>query len=76
MFLVLNKKRILLTIFGIVLSICVVGAGFLNGQGHPGNQPLQAAKQDTVAVVALPVSNKVIILDAGHGLPDGRSCFR
>lgn len=24
--------------------------------------------------VALPVSNKVIVIDAGHGEPDGRGC--
>lgn len=27
----------------------------------------------SVATVALPVSNKVIVLDAGHGFPDNRS---
>lgn len=29
---------------------------------------------DIIDTVALPVSNKVIVLDAGHGLPDER-CF-
>lgn len=29
-----------------------------------------ASKENTVATVALPVSNKVIVIDAGHGVPD------
>ena len=29
---------------------------------------------ETIETVALPVSNKVIVIDAGHGEPDGRSC--
>lgn len=29
-------------------------------------------KEISVATVALPVSNKVIVLDAGHGFPDNR----
>lgn len=30
-------------------------------------------KQNIIETVALPVENKVIIIDAGHGLPDNRS---
>lgn len=30
-------------------------------------------KPKTQATVGLPVSNKVIVLDAGHGVPDERS---
>lgn len=30
-------------------------------------------KPKVVATVNLPVSNKVIVLDAGHGVPDERS---
>ena len=30
-----------------------------------------ASKEKSIQIVALPVSNKVIILDAGHGMPDG-----
>ena len=29
---------------------------------------------ETTETVAIPVSNKVIVIDAGHGDPDGRSC--
>lgn len=31
-------------------------------------------KENIVETVALPVQNKVIIIDAGHGLPDNRCC--
>lgn len=31
-----------------------------------------AKDENTVTTVALPVSNKVIVIDAGHGVPDER----
>ena len=54
---VLNKKRILAILSMVCISIFTFS--------------FQIAKQEkTVATVALPVSNKVIIIDAGHGIPD------
>ena len=43
----------------IVVSIC-----FINITGNLKNE-------ETLETVSLPVSNKVIVLDAGHGSPDG-----
>ena len=34
-----------------------------------------ASLDNTVQTVSLPVSNKVIVLDAGHGKPDERGCL-
>ena len=51
---IFSKKRILFMICLIMLGIIV---------------PI-AIKEKSIQIVALPVSNKVIILDAGHGLPD------
>ena len=51
---IFSKKRILFMICLIMLGIIV---------------PI-ASKEKSIQIVALPVSNKVIILDAGHGLPD------
>ncbi|MBQ9298051.1 MAG: N-acetylmuramoyl-L-alanine amidase CwlD [Clostridia bacterium] len=48
------RKRILFMIFIIMLAVIV---------------PI-VNKEETMQVVALPVSNKVIVLDAGHGYPD------
>lgn len=56
---VLRKKRILLVLMCVVVSIC-----FINITGN-----LKSEK--TLETVSLPVSNKVIVLDAGHGSPDG-----
>lgn len=56
---VLRKKRILLVLMCIVVSIC-----FINITGNLKNE-------ETLETVSLPVSNKVIVLDAGHGSPDG-----
>lgn len=52
---IINKKRILL-----MLTIIFVGVFTFQ----------IAEKQKTVETVTLPVSNKVIVLDAGHGKPD------
>lgn len=56
---VLRKKRILLVIMCVAVSVC-----FINIGGNLKNEV-------TVPTVSLPVSNKVIVLDAGHGSPDG-----
>ena len=53
-----NKKRIL------TVTICLVLSFFLAGIRE---------KKETIETVALPVEDKVIIIDAGHGLPDSRS---
>ena len=34
---------------------------------------LRNKEKNTVSVSSLPITNKVIILDAGHGLPDERA---
>ncbi len=61
---VLRKKRILLIIMCVIVSV-----GFINITRNLKNEL-------TVPTVSLPVSNKVIVLDAGHGSPDrrGRKC--
>lgn len=49
---IFNKKRIMFLLMAITIS--VLTPFWMNGE------------QRTVSVVALPVSNKVIVLDAGH----------
>ena len=57
---ILNKKRILLITSIVAISIFVF--------------TIQTAQvNETIETVALPVSNKVIVIDAGHGVPDERS---
>ena len=54
---VLSKKRIMIVIGTVMIAMFAF--------------VFQTAKVDnTVETVALPVSNKVIVLDAGHGKPD------
>lgn len=54
---ILNKKRIIT----ILSMICVSLFAF----------SFQIANENkTVETVALPISNKVIVIDAGHGVPD------
>ena len=55
---VLNKKRILFIMLAVVVAVCVPGI---------------SNDISIIETTALPVSNKVIVLDAGHGFPDERS---
>ena len=55
---VLNRKRIYIIILCLVISTITF-------------KTKDMMKKNTVATVALPVNNKVIIIDAGHGGEDG-----
>ena len=62
---VLNRKRIVLVLSSIFLSILVFTFTFNNND-----------EQNTyISTVSLPVSGKTIVVDAGHGIPDERSCL-
>ena len=54
----IRKNRIYFTLIIIV----VFSASFIC--------KLLKEKEETIATVSLPVSNKTIVLDAGHGSPD------
>ena len=59
---VLNRKRISVMLLVIMMGIFVFS--------------YKTAEKEIIeekSVTATPVSNKVIILDAGHGIPDERS---
>ena len=56
---VLNRKRI------YIILACVVFSALIGVRGIEINK-----QANTVETVALPVSSKVIVLDAGHGVPD------
>lgn len=60
---IISKKRLSLILTLVLVSVCA----FIIGNSRE-NELLES-----VPTVALPVSNKVIILDAGHGKPDERS---
>lgn len=59
---VLTKKR-----FGIISCMVLLGIFAFTFQVANLNNALQT--------VSLPVSNKVIVLDAGHGKPDEGDCL-
>ncbi len=54
----LSKKRIILLV-SLLIAVVAIGIFQIN------------LKEETIETVALPVSNKVIVIDAGHGNPDG-----
>ena len=57
---ILNRKRITLILSGIFLSIFV----FILTTGKNGEQ------NKYISTVSLPASGKIIVIDAGHGVPD------
>lgn len=54
---VINRKRLMAILSMICVSVLVFSFQI-------------ARKEETVQTVALPVSSKVIVIDAGHGVPD------
>lgn len=60
---ILNRKRL-----AIILSCMIIAVFAFTFQVADQNK--------TVQTVTLPVSNKVIVLDAGHGKPDERSSVK
>lgn len=57
---IINRKRLIAILSMVFLALFVFS--------------FQIAKDEkTVETVSLPVSNKVIVIDAGHGVPDERS---
>ena len=54
---IISKKRILVITMGIFISIFSILF-------------MQDINLDTVETVSLPISGKVVVVDAGHGVPD------
>ncbi len=65
---IINKKRMLLIVFTLIMSISVCQMNTKNIEKV--NRYIEN-KENTKMVNAVPVSNKVIVIDAGHGNPDG-----
>ena len=65
---IINKKRMLLIVFTLIMSISVCQ---MNTKNIEKVNKYIENKENTKMVNAVPVSNKVIVIDAGHGNPDG-----
>lgn len=65
---IINKKRMLLIVFTLIMSISVCQ---INTKNIEKVNNYVENKENTKMVNAVPVSNKVIVIDAGHGSPDG-----
>lgn len=61
----ITQKRVFIIFFSIIISIAVY-----IGQNTQSNGRNERNIGDAVQVTTLPVSGKVVILDAGHGTPD------
>ena len=62
---IIKRKRISLILIALMLGIFVYSYE---------NQKLNTDEQ-TQSTTATPVSGKVIVVDAGHGVPDERVCL-
>ena len=65
--LVLSKKRITIMLCLVFVSLYAFSFKIANNMININD------KEKTVQTVATPVSNRVVIVDAGHGTPDERS---
>lgn len=63
---VLTKKKILY-ILGIISMFILVYTITICNVSNANKKEIE-----TIQTVALPVNNKVIVIDAGHGVPDER----
>ena len=65
--LILTKKRIMIMVCMLCVSLYAFSFEIANNIESMENT------ERTAQTVATPVSNKVVIVDAGHGTPDERS---
>ncbi len=64
---ILDKKKILVSIGIVTIFIFTY---MITGYNVSNKKDDKDIDVETVQTVALPVDNKVIIIDAGHGIPD------
>ena len=64
---VLHRKKILLCLGAVIMLIFTY---MITGYNVSHSKKDNIIDEDTVQTVALPVNNKVIVVDAGHGVPD------
>ena len=60
-----TKKRVFIIFFSVLISFAIY-----IGQNRQVNDRNERSIGDAVQVTSLPVSGKIVILDAGHGTPD------
>ena len=65
--LIINKKKILFVICSVLLSFTFYASTIDNNNIILNNTNTESTR----VVNTIPVTNKIIIVDAGHGLPDG-----
>ena len=68
---ILNKKRILFLTLSFIFSICFYNISNLENNNNTNNNILSINKNNISATSSIPAANHTIILDAGHGAPDG-----
>ena len=61
---ILTRKKIIYTLSIIIICICTYIFTAYNIAYNVKNEI------KTIQTVALPVENKIIVVDAGHGIPD------
>ena len=67
---ILNKKRIVFLTLSFVFSICFYS--FSNFENKTDiNFTNKNINKDITSTSSIPSANHVVILDAGHGFPDG-----
>ena len=72
---ILHKKQIITALSIVAISVMTIMIGNMRNEDSSNfslnkNKKAEQTSFSTVQTVALPVSNKTIVIDAGHGVPD------
>lgn len=69
---IINKKRIQIIVSCVLLGVLAFSFQIANNKTELVENTNLEQQQSTVQTVATPVSGKIIVVDAGHGVPDER----
>lgn len=71
---IINKKRIQIIISALLVGIFTFSLQIANNN-QKGEKNKNQNNESVIQTTATPVSGKTVVLDAGHGVPDERSCL-
>ena len=60
---IINKKRFAIILSSVLISVCTFLA----------SSKVENKVNESDPTVSLPISDRVVVVDAGHGVPDERS---
>ena len=71
---VFSKKRIEIIVSCLIIGLFVFSVQISN-QKSSKDENNSIEQKSSIETTATPVSGKTVVIDAGHGVPDERSCL-